>query len=83
MRRCNVIFGSTSTLESLEPTFYLFFPFPFLFYSIIIAMKSSYNRKNSLERLDYYYQVINTTVLSKQNAASGLIPASVAITVSC
>jgi hypothetical protein len=45
-------------------------------------MKSTYNRKHSLERLDYYYQVINTTVLSKQNAASGLIPASVAITVS-
>lgn len=44
-------------------------------------MKTTYNRKNSLERLDYYYQVINTTVLSKQNAASGLIPASVAITV--
>ncbi|CAO3648284.1 unnamed protein product [Mucor fragilis] len=43
-------------------------------------MKGSYNRKHSLERLDYYYQVINTTVLSKQNAASGLIPASVAIT---
>ncbi|KAI9468947.1 MAG: glycosyl hydrolases family 15-domain-containing protein [Benjaminiella poitrasii] len=44
-------------------------------------MRSSfYNRKHSLERLDYYYQVINTTVLSKQNAASGLIPASVAIT---
>ncbi|KAI8085667.1 glycosyl hydrolases family 15-domain-containing protein [Thamnidium elegans] len=43
-------------------------------------MKSTYNRKLSLERLDYYYQVINTTVLSKQNAASGLIPASVAIT---
>ncbi|KAI8642661.1 glycosyl hydrolases family 15-domain-containing protein [Parasitella parasitica] len=40
----------------------------------------SYNRKHSLERLEYYYQVINTTVLSKQNAASGLIPASVAIT---
>ncbi|KAG2199209.1 hypothetical protein INT47_010584 [Mucor saturninus] len=43
-------------------------------------MKSTYNRKHSLERLEYYYQVINTTVLSKQNAASGLIPASVAIT---
>ncbi|OBZ88188.1 Phosphorylase b kinase regulatory subunit alpha, liver isoform [Choanephora cucurbitarum] len=43
-------------------------------------MQGTYNRKNSLERLDYYYQVINTTVLSKQNAASGLIPASVAIT---
>lgn len=40
-----------------------------------------YNRKESLARLDYYYQVINKTVLSKQNAASGLIPASVAITV--
>lgn len=45
-------------------------------------MKSTYNRKHSLERLEYYYQVINATVLSKQNAASGLIPASVAITVS-
>lgn len=44
-------------------------------------MKSTYNRKHSLERLEYYYQVIDTTVLSKQNAASGLIPASVAITV--
>ncbi|KAI9362214.1 glycosyl hydrolases family 15-domain-containing protein [Pilaira anomala] len=43
-------------------------------------MKSTYDRKHSLERLEYYYQVINTTVLSKQNAASGLIPASVAIT---
>ncbi|KAI7898371.1 glycosyl hydrolases family 15-domain-containing protein [Cokeromyces recurvatus] len=41
---------------------------------------SFYSRKLSLERLEYYYQVINTTVLSKQNAASGLIPASVAIT---
>lgn len=46
-------------------------------------MKSTFDRKHSLERLEYYYQVINTTVLSKQNAASGLIPASVAITVSC
>lgn len=44
-------------------------------------MVSVYNRKQTLERLDYYYQVINTTVLSKQNPASGLIPASVAITV--
>ncbi|KAI8987987.1 glycosyl hydrolases family 15-domain-containing protein [Mycotypha africana] len=43
-------------------------------------MKGTYNRKHALERLDYYYQVINTTILSKQNAASGLIPASVAIT---
>ncbi|RCI02792.1 hypothetical protein CU098_004590 [Rhizopus stolonifer] len=43
-------------------------------------MASSYNRKHSLERLDYYYQVIESTVLSKQNPASGLIPASVAIT---
>jgi phosphorylase kinase alpha/beta subunit len=42
---------------------------------------ASYNRKHSLERLDYYYQVIENTVLSKQNPASGLIPASVAITV--
>ncbi|KAI9257275.1 glycosyl hydrolases family 15-domain-containing protein [Phascolomyces articulosus] len=33
-----------------------------------------------LQRLDYYYQVINATILSKQNAVSGLMPASVAIT---
>jgi phosphorylase kinase alpha/beta subunit len=44
-------------------------------------MPPAYNRTLSLERLDYFYQVINATVLSKQNAASGLIPASVAITV--
>ncbi|KAI8079740.1 glycosyl hydrolases family 15-domain-containing protein [Halteromyces radiatus] len=37
-------------------------------------------KKYIIERLDYYYKVINTTILSKQNAASGLIPASVAIT---
>ncbi|ORZ07816.1 glycosyl hydrolases family 15-domain-containing protein [Absidia repens] len=37
-------------------------------------------KKRVSERLDYYYKVINTTILSKQNAASGLIPASVAIT---
>ncbi|KAI8335069.1 glycosyl hydrolases family 15-domain-containing protein [Chlamydoabsidia padenii] len=36
--------------------------------------------KHVADRLDYYYKVINTTILSKQNAASGLIPASVAIT---
>ncbi|KAI8877102.1 phosphorylase kinase alphabeta [Backusella circina FSU 941] len=40
----------------------------------------TFNSSLALERLDYYYQVINTTVLSKQNAASGLIPASVAVT---
>ncbi|CAO3620774.1 unnamed protein product [Cunninghamella echinulata] len=34
----------------------------------------------TIERLNYYYNVINTTILSKQNPASGLIPASVAIT---
>ncbi|KAI8342265.1 glycosyl hydrolases family 15-domain-containing protein [Chlamydoabsidia padenii] len=37
-------------------------------------------KKHVADRLDYYYKVINTTILSKQNAASGLIPASVAIT---
>ncbi|KAG2220005.1 hypothetical protein INT45_010373, partial [Circinella minor] len=36
--------------------------------------------QRSLQRLDYYYQAINATILSKQNAVSGLIPASVAIT---
>lgn len=58
-----------------------FFFFFLLLFSLFSGMKTTYNRKHSLERLDYYYQVINTTVLSKQNAASGLIPASVAITV--
>ena len=37
--------------------------------------------QRSLQRLDYYYQAINATILSKQNAVSGLMPASVAITV--
>lgn len=39
-------------------------------------------KKHVADRLDYYYKVINTTILSKQDAGSGLIPASVAITVS-
>lgn len=67
-------------------TYFLLVFSSFFFFSLFLhflKMKSSYNRKHSLERLEYYYQVINTTVLSKQNAASGLIPASVAITVSC
>jgi hypothetical protein len=55
--------------------FFSFFPPQFF------QMRNRYNRNFSLERLDYYYQVINITVLSKQNPASGLIPASVAITV--
>ncbi|KAI7862721.1 glycosyl hydrolases family 15-domain-containing protein [Spinellus fusiger] len=38
------------------------------------------SRHVSLHRLDYYYSVIQATILSKQNAASGLMPASVAIT---
>lgn len=38
-------------------------------------------RKHILERLDYYYQVINKTIIAKQNASSGLMPASTAITV--
>ncbi|KAI9492467.1 glycosyl hydrolases family 15-domain-containing protein [Zychaea mexicana] len=36
--------------------------------------------QRSLQRLDYFYQAINATILSKQNAVSGLMPASVAIT---
>ncbi|KAI8147513.1 glycosyl hydrolases family 15-domain-containing protein [Fennellomyces sp. T-0311] len=36
--------------------------------------------QRALQRLDYYYQAINATILNKQNAVSGLIPASVAIT---
>jgi phosphorylase kinase alpha/beta subunit len=39
-------------------------------------------RTHTLDRLDYYYQVINATILKKQNASSGLMPASTAITVS-
>ncbi|KAI8372813.1 glycosyl hydrolases family 15-domain-containing protein [Radiomyces spectabilis] len=37
-------------------------------------------RKQVLERLDYYYKAIYSTILAKQNAATGLIPASVAVT---
>jgi hypothetical protein len=40
------------------------------------------SRKERLDRLDYYYRAINTTIISRQNPTSGLIPASVAITVS-
>lgn len=40
------------------------------------------SRKECLNRLDYYYRAIDTTIISRQNPASGLIPASVAITVS-
>ncbi|KAI9206273.1 glycosyl hydrolases family 15-domain-containing protein [Polychytrium aggregatum] len=32
------------------------------------------------ERLEFFYQVVSSIILSKQNAATGLIPASVAIT---
>jgi phosphorylase kinase alpha/beta subunit len=39
-------------------------------------------RKNTLDRLDYYYKIINKTIIAKQNASSGLMPASTAITVS-
>ncbi|GAB5590081.1 hypothetical protein Unana1_04981 [Umbelopsis nana] len=38
------------------------------------------SRKECLSRLDYYYRAINTTIISRQNPTSGLIPASVAIT---
>ncbi|RCI03663.1 hypothetical protein CU098_008224 [Rhizopus stolonifer] len=38
------------------------------------------SRKEILNRLDCYYHVIQTTILSKQHPASGLMPASTAIT---
>ncbi|CAM0134733.1 hypothetical protein VKS41_000715 [Umbelopsis sp. WA50703] len=38
------------------------------------------SRKECLSRLDFYYRAINTTIISRQNPTSGLIPASVAIT---
>lgn len=40
------------------------------------------SRQYTQERLDYYYKVINKTIIAKQNASSGLMPASTAITVS-
>lgn len=40
------------------------------------------SRQYTQERLDYYYKVINKTIMAKQNASSGLMPASTAITVS-
>ncbi|KAI8900409.1 glycosyl hydrolases family 15-domain-containing protein [Globomyces pollinis-pini] len=36
--------------------------------------------RKAQEKLDVYYQEVTTIILSRQNAASGLIPASVAIT---
>ncbi|KAL9555915.1 hypothetical protein MBANPS3_002133 [Mucor bainieri] len=38
------------------------------------------SRQYTQERLDYYYKVINKTIIAKQNASSGLMPASTAIT---
>jgi hypothetical protein len=40
------------------------------------------SRKEILNRLDYYHHIIQATILSKQHPASGLMPASTAITVS-
>lgn len=65
----------------------LFFFLPLFYYSffttfLLLRQRMPLGRtKHVADRLDYYYKVINTTILSKQNAASGLIPASVAITV--
>ncbi|KAI9318508.1 glycosyl hydrolases family 15-domain-containing protein [Dichotomocladium elegans] len=42
-----------------------------------LAINSS---RKARDRLDYYYHAITTTIISKQNAVSGLIPASVAVT---
>ena len=39
------------------------------------------SRQYTQNRLDYYYKVINKTIIAKQNASSGLMPASTAITV--
>jgi hypothetical protein len=61
---------------------FLLFLFPFLETSSI-HFTMTISRKECLNRLDYYYRAINTTIISRQNPASGLIPASVAITVSC
>ncbi|KAI8348433.1 glycosyl hydrolases family 15-domain-containing protein [Choanephora cucurbitarum] len=41
---------------------------------------ATFKKKGVLDRLNYYYEVINKTILQKQNAASGLMPASTAIT---
>lgn len=44
-------------------------------------MPTKASREKILERLDYYYHIIYNTILCKQHPASGLMPASTAITV--
>lgn len=53
-----------------------FSPFYLFLYTMTIS-----KRQHTLDRLDYYYRVINKTIIAKQNASSGLMPASTAITV--
>lgn len=33
------------------------------------------------KRLDYYYRAVNAVILNRQNPTTGLIPASVAVTI--
>lgn len=87
---------SNDHLAPTHPSFFLpQHPFSFLFspffswnlvyfaYKWTMTIHSPHARiyEKPVDRLDYYYQAIHTTILSKQNAVSGLIPASVAITV--
>jgi hypothetical protein len=74
-------------LFGLLPLFLLFSLLYFTFlqthsYLSLFSEMTLGRKKHVADRLDYYYKVINTTILSKQDAGSGLIPASVAITVS-
>lgn len=57
-------------------------PFSFsLYINIFIEKMTISSRQYTQDRLDYYYKVINKTIIAKQNASSGLMPASTAITV--
>ncbi|KAJ3375103.1 hypothetical protein GGF31_005825 [Allomyces arbusculus] len=45
-----------------------------------LATATTNPRKHALERLDYYYDMVSEIILSRQHPATGLIPASVAVT---
>lgn len=59
----------------------MYFDLNSLFFSLSYFLYMS-SRKEILNRLDYYHHIIQATILSKQHPASGLMPASTAITVS-
>lgn len=74
-----------SIVLNIDPSSF-FFPFSFVcltppFFSRFEKRMTISSRQHTQDRLDYYYKVINKTIIAKQNASSGLMPASTAITV--